>query len=113
MTLVKINGTKISMTRGDTMQAQVEIFDTSGEPYVVQEGDRIRFAMKDRSKRSCDQILLYKEIPNSTLVLTLRPEDTENLPYGEYGYDIEITMATGIVDTFIPEGTLELKWEAD
>lgn len=111
--MVKINGTKISMTRGDTMQAQVEIFDTSGEPYVVQEGDRIRFAMKSRSKGSCGQILLYKEIPNSTLVLTLQPEDTENLPHGEYGYDIEITMATGIVDTFIPEGTLELKWEAD
>lgn len=111
--MVKINGTRISMTRGDTMQAQVEIFDTSGDPYVVQEGDRIRFAMKDRSKRSCGQILLYKEIPNSTLVLTLLPEDTETLPYGEYGYDIELTKANGVVDTFIYEATIELRWEAD
>lgn len=110
--MVKINGTRISMTRGDTLQAQVEIFDTSGDPYTLQEGDRVRFAMKDRSKRSCGHILLYKDIP-SNLVLTLLPEDTETLPYGEYGYDIELTKANGVVDTFIYEATIELRWEAD
>jgi hypothetical protein len=111
--MVKINGNRISMTRGDTMQAQVEIFDASGDPYEVQEGDRIRFAMKSMNKDSCGQILLYKEIPNSTLVVTLQPEDTENLPLGEYGYDIELTKANGVVDTFIAEAKIELRWEAD
>ncbi len=111
--MVKISGNRIIMTRGDTLQAQVEIFETSGEPYEIQEGDFVRFSMKDKSKRGCGQVFLRKEVPASTLLLTLQPEDTEQLSYGEYGYDIELTKANGVVDTFIPEGTIELRWEAD
>lgn len=111
--MVKISGNRISMTRGDTMSAVVEIFDNNGDPYIPQEGDRIRFAMKDKGKRSNGQILLYKEIPITTLLLQLAPEDTERFAYGEYGYDIEITKANGVVDTFIYEAIIEIRWEAD
>lgn len=111
--MVKISGTRIVMTRGDTLQAEVEIFDRGGEPYVPAAGDTIRFALKEKTKHGCGRVLLRKSISIDTLLLQLDPEDTEPLPYGEYGYDIEITMANGVVDTFIPEGTLELKWEAD
>ena len=111
--MVKISGTRISMTRGDTMQAQVEIFDSNGDPYVPVAGDSIRFAMKDKSKRAESQVVLHKEIPINTLVLQLDPEDTEKKPYGEYGYDIELTKANGVVDTFIAEAVIELRWEAE
>lgn len=111
--MVKISGNRIIMTRGDTFSAQVEIYEQNGDPYEPQTGDRVRFAMKERSRNGCGRVLLYKEIPISTLVLQLNPEDTEPFPYGEYGYDIELTKANGVVDTFIAEATIELRWEAD
>jgi hypothetical protein len=37
------------------------------------------------------------------MILELDPEDTKPLPFGSYTYDIEITFANGIVDTFICE----------
>lgn len=101
------------MTRGDTLNCTVEIFDADGEVYVPQEGDSIRFAMKEKPKRGEGSVLLRKDIPTSTLTLQLSPEDTERFPYGEYGYDIELTKANGLVDTFIAEATIELRWEAD
>ena len=101
------------MTRGDTMQAQVEIYDNEGQPYVPSEGDRVRFAMKEKSKRSSSVVLLQKEIPINTLILQLDPQDTERFDFGEYGYDIELTKANGVVDTFIAEASIELRWEAE
>lgn len=111
--MVEIIGTTIAMTRGDTMQAQVEIYEKSGDPYVPVEGDRVRFAMKEKSKRGNGVVLLQKEIPIATLILQLEPEDTERFDFGEYGYDIELTKANGVVDTFIAEASIELRWEAE
>ena len=44
--MVNINGTTITVTRGDTLDALVEIFLPDGSPYPVQAGDVIRFALK-------------------------------------------------------------------
>jgi len=41
--MVNINGTTITVTRGDTLDALVEIFLPDGSPYPVQAGDVIRF----------------------------------------------------------------------
>lgn len=111
--MVEINGSRIIMTRGDTFTAEVEIYKKNGDPYECQEGDRVRFAMKSRNKNGCGQVLMIKEIPISTLILQLDPEDTEPFDYGTYGYDIELTQANGVVDTFIAEATIELRWEAE
>lgn len=40
-------------------------------------------------------------IPTSTMILHLDPEDTKDLGFGEYVYDVELTFANGDVDTFI------------
>ena len=55
--------------------------------------------------------LLIKEIPIDTMILTLNPEDTKHLPFGKYVYDIELTKATGEVDTFITKAILKLTEE--
>lgn len=89
----------IRLIRGDTLRALVEI-RCDGEPYVLSEGDVVRFAMK----RSVDELnpLILKIIPHDTLTLTIDPEDTKPLPFGKYVYDVELTMEDGTVDTFIP-----------
>lgn len=104
-----IYGTTIVLTRGDTFAARVSILDSDGNPYLPQPGDSIRFAMK----RSFEdfEIPLIKEIPTDTMLLVLNPEDTKNLPFGQYAYDIQLTKATGEVDTFINRAKLKLTEE--
>lgn len=89
----------ITITRGDTLVSQVAITDRNGVEYVPDENDTIRFALRRADK---EEVLLTKEIPYDTLTLILDAEETEQLPVGEYRYDIEITMSNGVVDTFIP-----------
>ena len=119
--MFKICGTTISLTRGDTLGAVVNILeklsDGTTQPYVPAEGDTVSFALKDaRMKRRADgymefkdpECLITKEIPTDTLILELDPEDTQTLGFGAYVYDIRLTHADGRVDTFIHDGVFNL-----
>ena len=111
--MVSISGTTITITRGDTLDALVEIFQSDGSPYPVQSDDVIRFALKQRY--SDREPLLTKVIPNATLNLRLEAEETKILKAGgaPYVYDIQITMEDGTVDTFIDRGRLTVTEEVD
>lgn len=102
--MIKIDGTSIKMTRGDTLKVSISMTDTEGNEYTPVDGDVIRFAAK---KRYLDEdTVIYKVIPNDTLLLVLNPEDTKELSFDTYVYDIEITFADGAVDTFIANARL-------
>lgn len=110
--MVEINGTTIKMTRGDTLLVQIEMEDSEGNAYTPQEGDEIRFAMKQ--KYTDEQTLIHKTIPTDTLTLKLDPEDTKSLTApASYVYDIQLTTAEGIVDTFIAKAKLTLTEEVE
>lgn len=116
--MVVINGTTITMTRGDTLVVDVEMESrVDGQPYIPVEGDSIRFALKTpkmtggRTEYKDPEPLILKDIPINTCQLVLQPLDTKGLGFGTYVYDIEITMADGTVDTFIAEATLILSPE--
>lgn len=47
------------------------------------------------------------------MMLTLEPQDTADLNFGKYVYDIQLTKANGKVDTFIPKAILKLSEEVD
>lgn len=104
-----VSGTTITLTRGDTFKAQISIMDSNGEPYVPEEGDSVRFAMK--SSYADSEPLLVKDIPIDTLKLILEPEDTKELKFGNYVYDIQLTKATGEVDTFITTAKIKITEE--
>lgn len=95
----KTDGTKIYLTRGDTLRRQVVIQNEDGSDYQAADGDRVRFALKKDYEDP--EPLILKEIPTDTMILELRPEDTKPLAFGDYVYDIELTKANGDVDTFI------------
>ena len=99
--MFSIEDNNITLTRGDTLLLQIKMIK-QGQPYVPQEGDSIRFAMKKKYSDSDDQVVLVKEIPIETLILEIEPQDTKNLPMrSKYVYDIQFTDAEGRVDTFI------------
>ena len=106
-----IKNNRITMTRGDTLKATVEIKNPDGTAYEPVEGDVFRFAMKKNWDDT--ESLLTVTIPNDTLLLHIEPNDTKDLDYGEYGYDIQLTHANGDIDTFIAGATIELTEEAD
>lgn len=115
--MFRIDGTAITLTRGDTLLAQLSI-EYDGEPYVPMEGDSLRIAVKHQELNDArtdyrdKEPLIKKNIPVGTLLMRLDPEDTKPLGFGKYAYDVEITFASGRVDTFI-FGTLTLTKEVD
>ena len=111
---------EITLTRGDTFKCTITLQEQEGgEEYKPVEGDTLRFALKSekmnakRSSYKDEEPLVRKEIPNDTLLLQLNPEDTKDLPFGNYVYDIEITFADGTVDTFITATKFILTPEVD
>ena len=103
--MIKINGTTITMTRGDTLRLVLTLKDEDGNTYTPLPGDQIRFAMKHVYDDA--NPLILKDIPNDSLELVINPEDTKNLECGpvrgKYKYDIELVREQGTwVDTFIP-----------
>ena len=103
-----IDGTNIKLTRGDSFYCEVGMKrKESGEPYEPQTGDYVRFYLKrsilnpPKSEYADRNPLISKLIPTNTMILHLDPEDTKNLGFGEYVYDVELTFANGDVDTFI------------
>ena len=106
-----ISGTTITLTRGDTLSALISITDSEGNPYTPMEGDRIRFAMK--SKITDENPILNIDIPIDTMELIIQPEDTKRLNFGSYVYDIQLTKANGVIDTFITKSVFKLTEEVD
>lgn len=88
----------ITLTRGDSLYLTIEIIE-DGSTYTPESGDTIRFAMK--KSYFDDDVVLEKTIDNNTLVLYIAPEDTSDLDFGVYVYDIQITKSDGDVGTFL------------
>lgn len=107
--MIKIDGTTISMTRGDTLRVIVSMEQDDYTEYLPVEGETLLFAMK--RKYSDAEPLITKNIPYDTRMLQLDPEDTKPLNYGSYVYDISITRLDGTVDTFIDRSKLVLTEE--
>ena len=96
-----VKGTNITMTRGDTFSADICIYQPNGKPYNLAKDDVIQFAMKKSAK----------DIPIETMKLVLNPDDTKELDFGTYVYDIQLQKTTGEVYTFITKSYLTLTEE--
>ena len=115
-----INGTSITLTRGDTLRVKINMNITENgqlQPYTPSAGDSVRFALKHPTLNSKKtdykdtEPLILKDIPVNTMILELEPSDTKTLEAGKYVYDIQITFANGRVDTFITEAEFKITKE--
>lgn len=88
---ISTNG-DIIMTRGDTPSIKIGVNVKDEEdnlfPYEPIEGDTIVFAVK-KSIHDTDRVLT-KIIPNDTKILSFKEEDTKNLDFGTYVYEISL-----------------------
>lgn len=110
--MLTIEGTRITVTRGDTLTLTVGM-KKNNQTYVMQEGDAVRFAISIGHKGDAGyKLITTADIPSDTLTFTLPSTETEKLTRSLYCYDIEMTYADGTVDTFISD-YIEVRGESE
>ena len=85
----------IRLTRGDYACFDIEIEDFDGEPYIPGENEVVHFTV--RKSTTNKDILIQK----TGTTIEILGEDTDNLKYGTYVYDAQLTKENGRRFTFI------------
>lgn len=91
---MKLTGTDIYMTRGDTEGIIVNLIG-----YTPQAGDTVEFTVR---RKIGNAPVIYKkaEFAETQAVVRIEPEDTERLRFGDYIYDVQLTYG-GTVKTVV------------
>ena len=103
---------KMCLTRGDTCEFTIELFNEDGTPFEPSAHDVVLFSIK---KNLNDENSLLEK---TGLIIRIESEDTKDLPIATYYYDIKILFEDGSVQTVIPSNFFELKynvgdWDAE
>ena len=101
-----VNGTNLSMTRGDS-----ETITVSLESYVFTDADRVEMTVRKQAQAST--VLMHKvaEIIDGEAIIEIKSEDTSAMRFGEYVYDIQWTDGEGSVTTIIKPSKFEVTEE--
>lgn len=94
---MKINGTSMYMTRGDTERLLVTCPE---RPFG--DGDVVELTV--RRYEGMGAVLLHKRVAEFSAgkaLITIAPQDTEKLPFGEASYDVQATFTDLGVKTLV------------
>ena len=97
-----VQGTNLSMIRGDSETIQINLTDELNNPFLLSEGDTVYFTVKLNTK--VEEKIFQKVITqfeDGMAIIRITPEDTKNLNYKTYVYDIQLTTKDGEVKTII------------
>lgn len=90
----------ITIRRGTTNEFVVALTDENGSAYSISEDDKLIFGVKKTIKQN-DYIFsktveasAYDELKGG-YVVSLIPEDTQELAFGDYVYDVGLQTAEG------------------
>lgn len=98
----------ITLTRGDSALFSVTL-KMDGELYEMQEGDRIDFGVKsDYEDTEC---VVYKTSAENPATFQIDPDDTSDLEFGNYKYDVQFVASNGFTNTFIVKRRFKLDKE--
>lgn len=109
---MKVQGTNISMIRGDSEAIKVSCRNESGVVFHFAEGDTVYFTVK-KSTHTEEKILqkIVTEFIEGVALITIFPKDTRELKTGVYYYDIQLNRANGQVKTIIPPSMFTINAE--
>lgn len=100
---MEIKKTNIFMTRGDSESIEVSLENDLGSLVPLETGDTIYFTVK--ISPSSEEIFLQKiitDFPDGKALIEIKPEDTKDLNFMTYMYDLQYTKSDGQVTTIIP-----------
>lgn len=109
--MLQVKGSRISLTRGDTAFLLLHVVDGDGNDYEIQPGDKIYFRLK--SDAYSNQLLVEKEIDTTSLRLQLDPEDTKDLAFATYKYEIELVTVSNYHFTIIENSEFDIRPELE
>lgn len=95
--MLKCDGNTIHLTRGDSAVLLLKIRKDDETEYELQAGDSVLFTVKNSVYDTA--VIIQKKLIDG--VIKLNPDDTKNLQYGTYYYDVELTQTDGFVATVI------------
>lgn len=94
---------RIEIVRGTTNTFEITITDSSGAPYNLGSGEKVVFGIKRKAEH--EEVVFAKigEIVYEGLYkVVIVPEDTENLPSGNYYYDVAIESGENFFNVIEP-----------
>lgn len=101
---MKINGTDIFITRGDTEAITVVLYDEEENiiPFVI--GDTVYFTVKQSTQTGIKEFQKVITIftPEGEAIIQIDSEDTNTLKYDDYVYDVQMVRLSDGVTTIIP-----------
>ncbi len=100
-----INGTKMSMVRGDSESITVRCSQGFAN------GDQIIFTMREDVDSPIALQKTVTEFPGGEAVIAIDHEDTAPLDFGDYVYDVQWTRADGTVTTIVEKSRFTLREE--
>ena len=96
----------ISLVRGDTLALSISsIRNSDGTEYTLKETDIVYLDVK---KYTTDKTAVFRksvtaaEYVDGALPITILPEDTVDLPCGDYYFDVRLFMDDDNIYTIIP-----------
>lgn len=101
---MKVQGTDLSMIRGDSETITVSCADINNQPIQFNSGDLLYFTVKE--KTTVEDKLIQKIVSSfetdGTAIIELSPIDTKNLRFKTYVYDIQWIKLDDSVVTIVP-----------
>lgn len=94
---------RIEIVRGTTNTFHINIVDANGAPYNLGSGEKVVFGIKRKPEH--EEVIFAKvgEILYEGLYkVVINPEDTENLPSGNYYYDVAIESGEAFFNVIEP-----------
>lgn len=108
--IFKVDNNNICITRGDSGSVELAITDKNQTPYRLEDGDSLLLTVK----KGCDytESLIvkdeYKTVERQKdglkiylYIFSFSPNDTADLQFGNYVYDIKLNYANGDVNTIV------------
>jgi len=101
---MKVSGKNMTMTRGDSEVIVIECSLEDGTEIPFLEGDTVYFTVKRSSL--VDEIALQKIVTefneDGNCIIEIAPNDTKDLEFRSYVYDIQLNRHDGTVTTIVP-----------
>jgi thiamine pyrophosphokinase len=109
---MKVTGTNITMTRGDSESITVSCKNAEGVAIPLVSGDKIYLTVKENMFTPIKKFQkIVTTFTGGNAVINIVPDDTKNLSYGTYKYDIQLTKANGNITTIVPASNFIIEGE--
>ena len=85
----------IEVIRGNTTNFRLTITDSDGSQYIPSENDTVIFTLKRSTSKDAEAIVIKKissRFSGGDMLISLEPQDTVNLPEGDYFYDVSVCI---------------------